>query len=71
MHGQWIGHFSGTNSGEAIIELDQIGDHYEGRAYVFDDQPGVPSTAAFVTLPRESKRTPSILSRYFRSIRSP
>ena len=55
MQGQWIGNFTGTNTGEAILELDEIGDHYEGRAYVFDDQQAVPSTTAFVILPKAVK----------------
>jgi hypothetical protein len=52
MQGQWLGNFAGTNTGEAIIELDEVGDHYEGRAYVFDNRVELPSTWAFLHLPK-------------------
>jgi hypothetical protein len=52
MQGQWLGSYSGTNKGEAIVELDDVGDHYEGKAYVFDDQPQMPSTLAYIALPK-------------------
>ena len=34
MKGQWIGKFTGSNTGEAIINVDDRGDHYEGVAYM-------------------------------------
>jgi FRG domain len=52
MQGQWIGRYTGTNVGEAILELDAVGDHFEGRAYIYDDRMDLPSTAAFVTIPK-------------------
>jgi hypothetical protein len=52
MQGQWLGRYTGTNSGEAIIELDEIEDHYEGKAFIFDSRTQVPSTVAFVNLPK-------------------
>jgi hypothetical protein len=52
MQGQWLGKFAGTNTGEAIIELDEVGDHYEGRAYVFDNRVELPSTWAFLHFPK-------------------
>jgi hypothetical protein len=52
MQGQWLGRYSGTNMGEAIVELDDVGDHYEGKAYVIDDQPQMPSTLAYIALPK-------------------
>jgi hypothetical protein len=39
MQGQWLGRYTGANSGEAILELDEVGDHYEGKAYIFEDEP--------------------------------
>jgi hypothetical protein len=38
--GQWIGRYTGTNAGRFVIELDDAGDHYEGTAVAWDDQPG-------------------------------
>lgn len=48
MKGQWIGRYEGTNTGSAIVEIDEIGDHYEGRVYAYDDNQSLPSTFAFV-----------------------
>jgi hypothetical protein len=32
MHqGQWIGRYSGTNAGDAYLELDAVDSQYEGR----------------------------------------
>ena len=50
MNGQWIGRYTGSNSGLAIINIDDIGNHYAGVAYLDDDNRGLPSiAAAFVT----------------------
>jgi len=46
--GQWIGRYTGTNSGLLVIELDDMGDHYQGRAYAYDDNKDLPSTFAFI-----------------------
>jgi hypothetical protein len=54
MKGQWFGRFSGTNNGAAVLEMDAVGNFYEGRAYVFDDNMALPSTAAFVRIPADS-----------------
>jgi hypothetical protein len=37
---QWIGRYTGSNSGRFVIELDEIGDHYEGAAVAWDENPG-------------------------------
>jgi hypothetical protein len=29
MQGQWLGRYTGTKSGGAILEIDEVGDHYE------------------------------------------
>jgi FRG domain len=54
MKGQWFGRFSGTNNGVAVLEMDEVGGYFEGRAYVFDDNTALPSTAAFVRIPADS-----------------
>jgi hypothetical protein len=48
MNGQWIGSYSGTNSGALMVEMDDLGSHFEGRAYAFDSNPELPSTSAFI-----------------------
>jgi hypothetical protein len=55
MQGQWIGRYSGTNMGEAIIELDAVGDHFEGRAYIYDDRMDLPSIGAIIHIPKGAK----------------
>jgi hypothetical protein len=51
MQGQWIGKYQGTNAGLAILELDEVGDQFEGRAYMYDDRADLPATFAFVKIP--------------------
>jgi hypothetical protein len=44
MNGQWIGPFTGTNSGTLVLELDDVGNQYEGVAYAYNairDQPPI------------------------------
>ena len=48
MRGQWIGPFKGTSEGVAIVELDDMGDHFQGSAYAYSSNPGLPSLWAFV-----------------------
>jgi hypothetical protein len=35
-----MGRYTGSNAGRFVIELDEAGDHYEGTAVAWDDQPG-------------------------------
>jgi hypothetical protein len=51
LQGQWIGRYTGTNAGEAILELDTIGGNCEGRVYVYDDRVDLISAAAFISIP--------------------
>lgn len=44
MNGQWIGRFSGSNSGQLVIDLDDRGTHFEGIACAYDDDPLLPGT---------------------------
>lgn len=36
MRGQWLGTYSGTNSGSAIIDLDEVRNRLKGYAYMYD-----------------------------------
>ncbi|MGM4893958.1 FRG domain-containing protein [Tardiphaga sp. 839_C3_N1_4] len=51
MKGHWLGRYAGTNSGAAVLEIDQIGSFFEVQAYVFDDRMDLPSINAFVRIP--------------------
>lgn len=52
MNGQWIGTYSGTNSGILVVDLDEIGDGYAGIVFAYDNNVGLPRTSAYVELPR-------------------
>jgi hypothetical protein len=49
MKGQWIGRFAGTNTGHVNAELDDTGDHYEGTAYVIEDDPSRPPIMGIIS----------------------
>jgi hypothetical protein len=51
MNGQWVGRYGGSNSGLLVIDIDDMGAHYQGRAYAYDDNHGMPSTFVFVQTP--------------------
>ena len=47
MHGQWIGEFTGSNSGIILIDIDDSTTFYEGHAYLYDRDPDHPITSAY------------------------
>lgn len=51
MKGQWIGRYVGTNSGLAILDLDEEDTHYRGHVFAFDDREGLPTVVAEVVTP--------------------
>jgi hypothetical protein len=55
MNGQWIGPYAGTNSGLLVVELDDVGDHYEGYAYAYDNNPSLPSVIGTVDFVPKTK----------------
>lgn len=58
MDGQWIGKFSGTNSGLLIVDIDDRGDHLEGNALIYDDATDLPVLTAYIcTKDRSPKQT--------------
>jgi len=48
MNGQWLGRYASSGSGTLIIELDDMGTHYEGRTFAYDDNQAMPSTFALI-----------------------
>jgi hypothetical protein len=42
MQGQWIGLYSGSNTGQILVDCDRVGDHYEGYAFLKDNVPTNP-----------------------------
>jgi hypothetical protein len=46
MNGQWIGKYTGTNGGELLVNVDDLGSHFEGIAYLTDDNTNLPRLGA-------------------------
>ena len=57
MNGSWQGQYGGTNSGQSVIELDDMGDHFRGCAYAYDNNTGLPSTFAAIRTPDKKRRS--------------
>lgn len=56
MQGQWLGSYKGNNEGVVTIELDDLGDHFEGMAYCFPNDLQFPALgAAIKTVDRSPK----------------
>lgn len=55
MQGQWMGRFSGTNDGVALLEMDRVGSNFEGRIYLFNEDHKLPSAVAFVRVAVDRK----------------
>jgi hypothetical protein len=57
MNGTWQGQYTGTNSGQIVVELDDMRDHFRGCAYAYDGNPGLPSTFALIKTPDKKSKT--------------
>jgi hypothetical protein len=42
MNGQWIGRYTGTNSGEFVLNIDDLGPYFRGVAYANDSDTSLP-----------------------------
>jgi FRG domain-containing protein len=61
MRGQWLGSYRGNTPGVLTVELDDLGDHYEGMVYVYPGAPGVPAIAGAVTTTDKSSKFSSLI----------
>ena len=50
MRGQWVGTYTGSNSGRAIVDIDEVGRQFRGYAYMYDSNVGLPSTRADINV---------------------
>jgi len=48
MKGQWIGNFSGSSSGQVIVNIDESPSFYQGVVYLHESEAGLPSALAGV-----------------------
>jgi hypothetical protein len=56
MNGQWIGSYTGTTPGTIIVNIDERRGHYEGTAYLLeDDRTSLDSALSFRTANKEPK----------------
>ena len=66
MNGQWMGQYIGSNSGSIIVNLDDMGEHYEGVAFLLDTNSQLPVTVAMLKTSDKARtfqfKTPAILS---------
>lgn len=66
MNGQWMGQYTGSNSGSIIVNLDDMGEHYEGIAFLIDTNNQLPVTVAMLKTSDKARtfqfKTPAILS---------
>jgi hypothetical protein len=60
LKGQWIGNYLGTNSGQVIIEIDELKDCFDGVAYLYDSNESLPGS--FVEFKTADKSTDFSLS---------
>lgn len=64
LNGQWIGRYSGTHAGVLVIELDDLGTHYEGFARTYDDDETLPNTFAAIRTAGKDKALKQRLELY-------
>lgn len=47
MKGQWLGSYEGDASGKIMIDIDDVGDHYEGIASIVPTDRSLPASVAY------------------------
>jgi len=52
MNGQWTGSFTGTNTGALVIDLDDVGQIYQGTAFAYDNRRDFPRTFEAIEIPK-------------------
>ena len=53
MKGQWIGRYSGTFDGQIVVNVDEYQEHYQGIAYLIDDNKAAPRVAVGFQTPNK------------------
>jgi FRG domain len=61
MNGQWIGTYSGTNSGSLVADLDDVGASYQGVVFAYDFNPASPKMFARINNIPKGKTRFSVL----------
>lgn len=55
MNGQWLGKYSGTNSGCCVLDIDDMVGYYGGYAYVHVENSPIPMPSTFAPIKIPSK----------------
>lgn len=55
LKGQWIGSYQGAAQGNMIVNIDDVGTHYEGNASVLPHRRDIPSSFFFFSTPSKSE----------------
>ena len=55
MNGQWIGEYKGSNNGVITLNMDDLGTHFEGIAYLLDSNGNLPTIACFLSTKSKAK----------------
>ncbi len=56
MNGQWIGPYTGTNTGLLVADIDDAGDRFDCLLYALDQNPQLPPIASEFSAPKGSKQ---------------
>lgn len=55
MRGQWLGSYKGSVDGKIMINIDEVGDHFEGLAYLNPLTSDVPASVAYLSTPNNGE----------------
>jgi FRG domain len=55
LNGQWIGDYTGTTNGHIHVNVDEDESNYRGVAYLFTDNPQLPTAVAFFSTPNKEQ----------------
>jgi hypothetical protein len=56
MNGQWVGTYSGTNTGTLVVDLDDERTSYRGVVSAYDDNWALPRTYAHIEIPKGQEK---------------
>jgi hypothetical protein len=56
MKGQWIGAYSGSNTGRILLDVDDRESKLEGTAFLTDSNPNLPTFRALLVVPKNKRK---------------
>lgn len=62
MNGQWIGQYSGDANGCTVFDIDDVGNHYEGWGYIYENSNDIASMpSGFFQIKTSFKQGPHVI----------